>query len=228
MAHAAIHDGTALALTERRALRVVGVPPYGRESHFLVASWLQRALKCPAGPFPYVLVSKRNDARGEVATPCCARRLMHREIPRIYIMKSTYLTPLACAALLFGCAIANAQTPNTPSDQPSTAPVSNQADTSKGNTLVGATPTDQTATESTAGQDKSSGNDMVNPKADAAHSGTKLASAARPDFNTLDTTKKGNLSADDVKGDAWLTQNFTRCDSNHDGKLSRAEYAACK
>jgi hypothetical protein len=143
-------------------------------------------------------------------------------------MKSTYLTPVACAALLFGCAIANAQTPNTPSDQPSTAPVSNQADTSKGNTLVGTTPTDQTATPPTAGQDKSTGNDMVSPKADADHRGMKLASAARPDFNTLDTTKRGALTADDVKGDKWLAKNFTRCDLDHDGTLSREEYAACK
>jgi hypothetical protein len=56
----------------------------------------------------------------------------------------------------------------------------------------------------------------------------KLASAARPDFNTLDATKKGALTADDVKGDSWLSANFSRCDLNHDGTLSRQEYAACK
>jgi len=143
-------------------------------------------------------------------------------------MKSTYLTPLACAALLFGCAIANAQTPNPPADQSSAAPAANQADTTKGNTVVGTTPTDQTATPPSAGQDKSSGNDLVSPDANAQHSGMKLASAARPDFDTLDTTKKGALSADDVKGDKWLSKNFTRCDSDHDGTLSREEYAACK
>jgi hypothetical protein len=143
-------------------------------------------------------------------------------------MKSTYLTPVACAALLFGCAIANAQTPNTPSDQSSTAPVSNQADTTKGNDVVGTTPKDQTATPATAGQDKSSGNDLVSPKADATHSGTKLASAARPDFKTLDTAKRGALTADDVKGNQWLSKNFSRCDLDHDGKLSREEYTACK
>jgi len=125
-------------------------------------------------------------------------------------MKSTYLTPLACAALLFGCAIANAQTPNPPADQSSAAPAANQADTTKGNTVVGTTPTDQTATPPSTGQDKSSGNDLVSPNANAQHSGMKLASAARPDFDTLDTTKKGALSADDVKGDKWLSKNFTR------------------
>jgi hypothetical protein len=144
-------------------------------------------------------------------------------------MKSTYLTPVACAALLFGCAIANAQTSNPPSDQPSTAPVSNQADTTKGNNLVGTTPTDQTATPPTAGQDKASGNDLAGgPNPNATNSGVKLASAARPDFDTLDAKKKGALTADDVKGNKWVSQNFTRCDSNHDGTLSREEYAACK
>jgi hypothetical protein len=54
-------------------------------------------------------------------------------------MKSTYLTPVACAALLFGCALANAQTPNPPSDQSSAAPMVSQADTTKGNDVVGTT-----------------------------------------------------------------------------------------
>jgi hypothetical protein len=143
-------------------------------------------------------------------------------------MKSIHLTPVACAVLLFGCAIANAQTSKTPSDQSSTAPVSTQADTTKGNDVVGTTPTDQTSAPPTVGQDKSSGNDMVSPKGSANQSGTKLASAARPDFNTLDTTKRGTLTADDVKGNQWLSKNFSRCDLDHDGTLSREEYASCK
>jgi hypothetical protein len=170
---------------------------------------------------------ERNDARcSDIVLR--ARRVTHHQIPRIYIMKSIYLTPLACAALLFGCAIANAQTSKTPSDKSSTAPVSNQADTTKGNDVVGTTPADQTSTPPTTGQDKSTGNDLVSPNANANQSGTKLASAARPDFNTLDTTKRGKLTADDVKGNKWLSQNFTRCDTDHDGTLSSAEYAACK
>ena len=143
-------------------------------------------------------------------------------------MKPIYLTPVACAALLFGFAIANAQTASTPSDQSSTAPVSTQADTTKGNNVVGTTPTDQVSRPPTTGQDKSSGNDMVSPNSNANHSGTKLASAARPDFKTLDTAKRGALTADDVKGNKWLSQNFTRCDLDHDGTLSSEEYAACK
>jgi hypothetical protein len=206
--------------------RFVRVPPYGRQSRFRVTSPLQRVSNVrPARFIMYRL--ERNDARcSDIVLR--GRRVTHHQIPRIYVMKSIYLTPAACAVLLFGCAIANAQTSNPPSDKSSTAPVSNQADTTKGNDVVGTTPTDQTSSPPTTGQDKSSGNDMVSSKADASHSGTKLASAARPDFNTLDTTKRGTLTADDVKGNKWLSQNFKRCDSDHDGTLSREEYAACK
>jgi EF hand len=61
-----------------------------------------------------------------------------------------------------------------------------------------------------------------------SNSSSPYASAAHPDFNTLDTTKKGALTADEVKGDSWLSTNFSRRDLNHDGTLSRQEYAACK
>jgi hypothetical protein len=144
------------------------------------------------------------------------RRATPQQIPRIYIMKSLYLTPLACAALFFGCTIANAQTS------------SNNADTTKGNNLTGTTPADQVSTPPTAGQDKGSGNDLVAPKGDANQSSVRQAAASRPDFNALDTKKKGALTADDVKGNKWLKSNFAKCDSDHDGTLSRAEYAACK
>jgi hypothetical protein len=144
-------------------------------------------------------------------------------------MKSLYLTPVACAALFFGCAIANAQTsPNTSSDRPDTAPISNTADTTKGNNLTGTTPADQLSTPPTEGQDKTTGNDLVGQTGDANRSSVRQASAARPDFNTLDTKKKGTLTTDDVKGNKWLRTNFARCDSDHDGSLSREEYAACK
>jgi hypothetical protein len=144
-------------------------------------------------------------------------------------MKSLYLTPVACAALFFGCAIANAQTsPNTPSDQSGTAPMSNSADTTKGSKLIGTTPADQVSTPPTAGQDKATGNDLVSPKGDANQSSVRQAAASRPDFNTLDTKKKGALTTDDIKGNKWLRTNFARCYSDHDGTLSREEYAACK
>jgi hypothetical protein len=144
-------------------------------------------------------------------------------------MKSLYLTPVAYAALFFGCAIANAQTsPNTPSDHSGTAPMSDIADTTKGNELVGTTPADQVSSPPTTGQNKGTGNDLVSPKGDADQGSMKQAAASRPDFNTLDTKKKGTLSTDDVKGNKWFKTNFARCDSDHDGTLSREEYAACK
>ena len=144
-------------------------------------------------------------------------------------MKSLYLTPVACAAIFFGCAIANAQTsPNTPSDRSGTAPMSDTADTTKGNDLVGTTPADQVSTPPSTGQNKATGNDLVSPKGDADQGSAKQVAASRPDFNTLDTKKKGTLSTDDVKGNKWLRTNFARCDSDHDGSLSREEYAACK
>jgi hypothetical protein len=69
---------------------------------------------------------------------------------------------------------------------------------------------------------------MVSPNGNADQNGMKQASAPRPDFNTLDTKKKSSLAADDVKGNKWLSKNFATCDSDHDGTLSREEYATCK
>jgi hypothetical protein len=147
----------------------------------------------------------------------------------MYIMNSIYLTPVAYGALLFGCAIANAQSAATPpSDRSDAAPLSNHVDTAMGNNLVRTTAADDVSTPASSGQDKSTGNDLVSPKGDADRSGVKQASAARPDFNTLDTKKKGALTSDDVKSNKWLRKNFARCDSDHDGTMSREEYIACK
>jgi len=55
----------------------------------------------------------------------------------------------------------------------------------------------------------------------------KQSNATRPDFDTLDKKGKGSLSAADIKGNQWLSKNFSRCDSNHDGTLSREEYNNC-
>jgi hypothetical protein len=185
-------------------------------------------IECVSGPFRYRLVSNitMQDMKRRRGAACSSRNAV--SVPRMYTMKSSYLTPVACAALLFGCAIVNAQTSNPPSDQSTTAPVSDHTDTTKGNNLVGTTPTDQTATPPSAGQDKANGNDLAGSNPNATHRPSRQASAARPDFNTLDTAKRGRLTADDVKSDTWLSQNFTRCDTDHDGTLSRAEYVACK
>jgi hypothetical protein len=106
--------------------------------------------------------------------------------------------------------------------------MSDTADTTKGNNLVGTTPADQMSTPPSTGQNKATGNDLVSPKGDASQGSAKQVAASHPDFNTLDTKKKGTLTTDDIKGNKWLKTNFARCDSDHDGSLSREEYAACK
>ena len=127
-------------------------------------------------------------------------------------MKSTYLTPVAVVALLFGCAIANAQSSSDPSANKSSMPPTSQADTTKGNDLVDssqANPPNMRHDPRSDGENKADGNDMVSG------------------FNTLDTKKNGYLTADDVKGNKWLSKNFAKCDTDHDGQLSREEYANC-
>ena len=156
-------------------------------------------------------------------------------------MKSTYLAPLTYSALLFGCAIAYAQTPATPpADTSATSQTSTQRDTSNGalstprstgqdkttgNDMVSRNkkPPEETALSAprSIGQDKTTGNDLVSGN----KSGMQLG--ARPDFNTLDTNKNGYLTADDVKNHKWLSKNFARCDTDHDGHLSQEEYAKC-
>jgi Ca2+-binding EF-hand superfamily protein len=76
-----------------------------------------------------------------------------------------------------------------------------------------------------AGQNRDTGNDMVSPN--GTQGTMKQSNATRPDFDTLDKKGKGSLSAADIKGNQWLSKNFSRCDSNHDGTLSREEYNNC-
>ena len=143
-------------------------------------------------------------------------------------MKSNYLIPMALSALLFGSAIANARSPSTSAAGPAAAtPNTNQADVSKGNDLVDssqAVPANVRDNARSDGEDKADGNDLVSPD----KAGVKQAMATRPTFNTLDTQKRGSLTADDVKGNKWLSKNFSRCDTDHDGTLDRKEYSACK
>ncbi len=48
-----------------------------------------------------------------------------------------------------------------------------------------------------------------------------------PAWSTLDTSKHGYLTANDLKSHKWLTENFSRCNSNHDGHLTQQEYNHC-
>jgi hypothetical protein len=143
-------------------------------------------------------------------------------------VKSNYLIPIAFGALLFGFTIASAQTaPNSPAAPAAATPNTNQADVTKGNDLVDssqAAPPTRSDNARSDGEDKADGNDLVSP--DKAR--MKQAMATRPSFSSLDAQKKGSLTADDVKGNKWLSSNFARCDTDHDGTLSRKEYSACK
>ncbi|MDR3388788.1 MAG: hypothetical protein P4L92_17210 [Rudaea sp.] len=46
-------------------------------------------------------------------------------------------------------------------------------------------------------------------------------------FNSLDRNTKGYLSSDDVSADPFLSQNFAKCDADHDGKLTWMEFKSC-
>jgi hypothetical protein len=153
-----------------------------------------------------------------------ARRPIRNQIVRRLIMKSNYMAPVACAALLFGFAIANAQT--SPTSTAGAASTPTQAGTTNGNDLVDtsqAVPQNPTDNPRSDGENKADGNDLVSPN----KSGMQQAMATRPAFDTLDTKKHGSLTADDVKGNKWLSTNFAKCDTDHDGQLSRQEYANC-
>lgn len=146
-------------------------------------------------------------------------------------MKLIYPASLACAALFFACAIGNAQTySNNPSANSGTSDTSTSGDKSKGNNLdttSKAPRVDPASAPPSTGQDKSTGNNMVSPNGSPKDSGMSQTNATRPDFATLDTKKTGKLAMADVKSDEWLSKNFAKCDTDHDGSLSKEEYKAC-
>lgn len=59
-------------------------------------------------------------------------------------------------------------------------------------------------------------------------SGQASSSTGTPtDFDSLDRMHQGYVKRADVSGDTWLTKNFSTCDKNSDGQVSRSEYSAC-
>jgi hypothetical protein len=140
-------------------------------------------------------------------------------------MKSSYLAQVASAALLFGFGTAYAQTPNTAPAPPAKAvPVSTTPDTTGNDLLDSTKPPAQNnlATPATAGEDKADGNDLV-----SGDNRTDRETGTHPAWRTLDVRKSGYLTAKDVKSHKWLTKNFSRCNSSHDGHLTETEYASC-
>jgi hypothetical protein len=147
-------------------------------------------------------------------------------------MKLTYLTSAACAALLLGGAIANAQTsPSNSSAQSGTTDTPTPGSNAKGNNLDTSSKSpkvDPMGAPSSTGQNKGTGNNMVESKSGTQQGGaTNQTDTTRPDFSTLDTKKSGKLSMADAKSNQWLSKNFAKCDSDHDGTVDKAEYNAC-
>ena len=62
---------------------------------------------------------------------------------------------------------------------------------------------------------------------DAGKADTQHASAEHQDFDKIDTHRHGYLTAEDLKGDDYISKNFTSCNLKHDGHMSREEYDNC-
>ncbi|MBA8883322.1 hypothetical protein [Dokdonella fugitiva] len=58
-------------------------------------------------------------------------------------------------------------------------------------------------------------------------SGQASSTGTPTDFDSLDRMHQGYVKRADVSGDTWLTKNFSTCDKNSDGQVSRSEYSAC-
>ena len=131
------------------------------------------------------------------------------------------LSVIVATALMVTAATGFAQTADqsaTPTDQQTNH--KDPADKSKGQDLVNPTTPVET-NKTTVGQDKSVGNNLVEPKAKGA-----MEMDARPDFKTIDMKKHGYVMASDVHN-PWLKQNFAKCDADGDGKVTQAEYGVC-
>ena len=141
-------------------------------------------------------------------------------------MKRTLLMTSIAATLMVASFIALAQTSAPASDQAAATPAqkshTDPNDPSKGQELVsdGKAPVINPAT---AGQDKAAGNNLV-PEKDGQ---LQSAGMNRPSFQTLDVKKQGYLTADDVSTHVWLSKNFARCNTSHDGHLTSKEYGSC-
>ena len=122
------------------------------------------------------------------------------------------------AASLFAVTVTGFAQSGDQSAQPATNPQTNHkdpADKSKGQDLVNpATPTD--SNPATMGQDKSAGNNLVQPK----------AMGVKPDFKMIDTKNHGYVLASEATT-PWLKQNFAKCDADSDGKVTKSEYEMC-
>ena len=54
-----------------------------------------------------------------------------------------------------------------------------------------------------------------------------MAPTTPPDFRMLDKSGVGYVTQQQAASDPWLSKNFAMCDTNHNGQVTRAEYATC-
>jgi hypothetical protein len=134
--------------------------------------------------------------------------------------------PLVTAAVMATFAVsAFAQTDAQTAQQDSAAKANKKdpSDPSKGQDLVNPKPTDSDAMKSppTVGHDKSTGNNLV-----GSDNTGRMQQGTRPDFKAIDAKNHGYVMSSEVH-DPWLKQNFSKCDTDGDGKVTQAEYATC-
>ena len=134
-------------------------------------------------------------------------------------MKRQHLSLMAVvpAALLFACAVDAQQTPPQ-TQQP-------QTQTQQNAPMRQTVPTTSAQTMQCA----SGGNCYDNNTTDRDINATDNGNMSRnhPKFSSL-AGSKGYVSESDAAGHRWLAGHFGQCDSNHNDKLSRAEYRHCR
>jgi hypothetical protein len=109
------------------------------------------------------------------------------------------------------------------------------ADKAAGNNLTGPQDTSPNAAANPANppasaspQQKASGNNLVTQQqAGNAMSSSHSDMSSRPDFDQLDGKKTGYLTQKDAAGNQWFKANFSKCDIDHDGHVTRDEYVKC-
>ena len=132
------------------------------------------------------------------------------------------LTAVIATALMVMAVTGYAQSTDQPA-QPTAAQASQKdpADKSLGQDLVNPDKPVADTNPPTVGQNKTTGNNLVEPKAKG-----QMGMGARPDFKTIDMKNHGYVLASEVRN-PWLKQNFSKCDTDGDGKVTTAEYGIC-
>lgn len=63
--------------------------------------------------------------------------------------------------------------------------------------------------------------------ADQGKSDARREISTHRDFDTVDTHKRGYLTSRDVESDDYVRANFDKCNTSHNGHMSREEYDHC-